>query len=184
MTLSHRRKKELTKLRRNAEQLWSNQQHVIDQASQLARDATRQASLLASEAKREASYLATGHIAPRMRGHYEQHVLPHATTAGRMARTASDMVGRVVAPAVGMAIGKAVAVADAARDSRALGRIKGGKMGRTAAHKGGAGKFVLIGLAVAVAAGLAYAAWQTFRIDDELWVSDDEEEDALDEPLE
>ena len=34
-------------------------------------------------------------------------------------------------------------------------------------------------IALVAAAGVGYAAWQTFRADDELWVSDDEADDPL-----
>ena len=37
----------------------------------------------------------------------------------------------------------------------------------------GAGGVVAIILGVAAAAGVLYAAWQTLRADDELWVADD-----------
>ncbi len=35
---------------------------------------------------------------------------------------------------------------------------------------------MLIVLGVLTLAGVAYAAWQTFRADDDLWVADDEPE--------
>ena len=37
----------------------------------------------------------------------------------------------------------------------------------------GAGGVIAILLGVAAAAGVLYAAWQTLRADDELWVADD-----------
>jgi hypothetical protein len=37
----------------------------------------------------------------------------------------------------------------------------------------GAGGVIAIILGVAAAAGVLYAAWQTLRADDELWVADD-----------
>jgi hypothetical protein len=36
------------------------------------------------------------------------------------------------------------------------------------------------GVGVVAAAGLAYAAWQTLRADDELWVSDEADDDETD----
>ena len=41
----------------------------------------------------------------------------------------------------------------------------------------GPGQFILIGLGVVAAAAIAYAAWQTFRPDDDLWVEDDLDDD-------
>ena len=36
----------------------------------------------------------------------------------------------------------------------------------------GPGRYILIGLGVVAVAGVAYAAWQTLRADDELWIED------------
>jgi hypothetical protein len=41
------------------------------------------------------------------------------------------------------------------------------------AAKAGAGKYIAIGLGVAVALGVGYVIFQTFRADDELWVEED-----------
>ena len=38
----------------------------------------------------------------------------------------------------------------------------------------GIGTYLAIGAGIIAAAGVAYAVWQTFRADDELWVADDE----------
>jgi hypothetical protein len=38
----------------------------------------------------------------------------------------------------------------------------------------GAGSYIAIGVGLAAALGVAYAVWQTFRADDELWVAEDE----------
>ena len=40
----------------------------------------------------------------------------------------------------------------------------------------GAGRYILIGIGVVAAAAVAYAAWQTLRADDDLWVEDEPEE--------
>jgi hypothetical protein len=41
----------------------------------------------------------------------------------------------------------------------------------------GPGKYILLGVAVVAVAGVAYAAWQTLRADDSLWVEDEPESD-------
>ena len=41
------------------------------------------------------------------------------------------------------------------------------------AKSGGPGKYILIAVCSVVVAVIAYAAWQTLRADDELWVADD-----------
>ena len=38
----------------------------------------------------------------------------------------------------------------------------------------GVGTYLAIGAGIIAAVGVAYAVWQTFRADDELWVADDE----------
>jgi hypothetical protein len=38
----------------------------------------------------------------------------------------------------------------------------------------GPGRYILIGVGVVAAAGIAYAAWQTLRADDDLWIDDEE----------
>jgi hypothetical protein len=44
----------------------------------------------------------------------------------------------------------------------------------------GPGRYILIGLGVVAAAGIAYAAWQTLRADDDLWIEDLDEIGAAD----
>ena len=41
----------------------------------------------------------------------------------------------------------------------------------------GPGKYILIGVAVVALAGVAYAAWQTLRADDDLWIDDESDGD-------
>ena len=48
------------------------------------------------------------------------------------------------------------------------------------AKKSGPGKYILIGLGVVAVAGIAYAAWQTLRVDEDLWVEDLSEVDPQD----
>ncbi|AAT88119.1 hypothetical protein Lxx00150 [Leifsonia xyli subsp. xyli str. CTCB07] len=89
-----------------------------------------------------------------------------------------------VIPAVGTAVGTALSVVDHARAARSAAftgdvRRAGRELTRRASvakqRSGpGAGGVIAIGLGVITAAGLLYAVWQTFRADDELWVSDEE----------
>ena len=44
----------------------------------------------------------------------------------------------------------------------------------------GPGRYILIGLGVVAVAGIAYAAWQTLRADDDLWIEDLDEIGAAD----
>jgi hypothetical protein len=100
-------------------------------------------------------------------------------------------------PAAGAVVGGAMSVWDAAGDTR--DRLAKGQGFELDAHKYakraekygkkasknlakklphqndgiGAGGVIAIILGVVAAAGVAYAAWQTLRADDELWVADD-----------
>ena len=56
------------------------------------------------------------------------------------------------------------------------GLAVGTKVGIKPAKSSGPGKYILIALGVVAVAGVAYAAWQTLRADDELWVSDDSDD--------
>lgn len=177
MSLTRKRKKELTRLRHGAEDLWTQQQEVLANANALA-----------AEARKQASYYTREEIAPRVRERYEQYVLPAAqtakSTAGHYADQARRRVVSDVIPAVGTAVGTALSVVDHARAARAAafaGDFK--KAGKELAKKPkvappksgpGAGGVIAIGLGVIAAVGLLYAVWQTFRADDELWVADEE----------
>ena len=82
------------------------------------------------------------------------------------------------------ALGSALAILDAARNPEvraALGRAS--KLGRSAVARTGIvkskpsygpGRYILIGVGVVALAGIAYAAWQTLRADDDLWIDDEE----------
>lgn len=160
MSLSRKRKKELKRLRSSAEELWGNQQVVLEHANHVAREASRQLGNLTRE-----------EVVPRVRDGYQQYVVPAARTAGRA-------VENTVVPAVGNALGAVLAIGDVAQDARvrrAVGRIAPKALPPEKKKSGlGIGGILAIGAGVVVAAGVAYAVWQTFRADDELWVADDE----------
>ncbi|QAY72604.1 hypothetical protein ET445_03840 [Agromyces protaetiae] len=163
MSLSRKRKKELNQLRKSAEDLWSNQQTVLAHANSVAQEASRQLGHLTRE-----------EVAPRVRTGYETYVRPSLDQAKGFARAAGDTAEKTL----GTALGSILAVGDLANDvrvQRAVARVSP----RTAAaiapeKKRGFGAYLAIGAGVLAAAGVAYAVWQTFRADDELWVADDE----------
>ncbi len=173
MSLTRKRKKELKRLRSNAEELWGQQQEVLANANALA-----------AEARKQAAYYTREEIAPRVREGYDSYVRPAAQTAGRAAGVARDRLVGDVIPAVGSAIGTAMSVVDHARAARAsafAGEVKKAgkdfsKKAKAATDKSGpgAGTVIAVGLGIIAAVGLAYAVWQTFRADDELWVADEE----------
>ncbi|WP_022881889.1 hypothetical protein [Gryllotalpicola ginsengisoli] len=160
LTLSKKRAKELSKLKAEAEALLAHQQDVLAHATSVGREAGRQAQHLTRE-----------ELVPRVRGGYESYVAPVASKAG-------DFVNHTVVPAVGTAIGTALSVADVANDARVKAAVKRlkqatGKVPAKKKKKSGFGTYIAIGVGVAALAGVAYAVWQTFRADDELWVSDE-----------
>jgi hypothetical protein len=177
VSLSRKRKKELHKLQKQANTLWESQQVLLGQAGEVAREAGRQL------------------------GHYNrEHVVPAVQVGySKGLNTSARVYNDKVVPAAGAVIGSALSVWDAASEKRerlATGRGLGpldvvtlqknaAKYGKEAAKKltlhapaapkkrMGAGGVLAIIFGVAAAAGVLYAAWQTLRADDELWVADD-----------
>ena len=175
MALSRKRRKELNRLKSQAEDLWEDQKELIDHASKVVRDARRQAAHFARE-----------EVAPRVRDTYEDRVRPAFESGVSSARSAARTAGRRfsddVLPAMSGALGTALAALEVAKNrevreafsraSRGANDI-GQKLGIVKAPKPGPGRYILIGIGVVAAIGVAYAAWQTLRADDELWVDDE-----------
>lgn len=185
MGLNRKRKKELRKLQSNAQRLWESQQVLLDEAGSVAREAGRQLSNYNRE-----------QVQPAIHDGYEKYAAPYVTKGLRASR---DFYNKGVVPAAGAVVGSALSVWDAASDTRrriAEGRglapvdlgdfaKRAEKYGSAAAKKlviveptpakkrMGAGGVIAIIFGVAAAAGVLYAAWQTLRADDELWVADD-----------
>ncbi len=181
MALSRKRQRELKKLKRSADELWEHQRDALDQAAYVLREATHQARALSRE-----------EVAPRVAGVYTDHVQPVVATGIAGAKSAGSAVReRVVGdvlPALSGAVGSAIAVIEAVRDPRVREVVRsatrtGGKVVSLAPapKKGpGPGTFILIGLGVVAVAGVAYAAWQTLRADENLWIEDLADVGAID----
>lgn len=187
MSLSSKRKKELRKLQSQANELWASQQILVGEAAGVAREASRQLGNFNRE-----------QVVPTVKDGYGRYAAPYVDKGVKLSKQV--LTDRIV-PAAGAVVGSALSVWDAANDTRA--RISSGngfslpdpsvyaksvdKYGKAAskkfaaalavtqpAKKGiGAGGIIAIILGVAAAVGVAYAAWQTLRADDELWVADD-----------
>lgn len=180
MGLSRKRQRELNRLKRQAEDLLHDQREVLEHASRVVRDATSQASNFARE-----------EVGPRVKDAYDDRVRPVLRSGASAARHGRERFVDDVVPALTSALGSALAVIEAAknpevRDTIArVGRsakeasIKAGqRVGVLDAPKSsGPGKYILIGVAVVAVAGVAYAAWQTLRADDSLWIEDEPEPD-------
>ena len=163
MSLSRKRRKELKRLRSSAEELWGNQQQVLEEANVVAREASRQLGHFTRE-----------EVVPRVRTGYHSYVRPSVEQAKSLARSAGDGAERTL----GNALGSVLAIGDIANDARvrrAVERVSPRSAAVVQEKKGaGFGTYLAIGLGIIAAAGVAYAVWQTFRADDELWVADDE----------
>ncbi|MBC7442396.1 MAG: hypothetical protein H7311_07725 [Ramlibacter sp.] len=166
MSLSRKRRKELTRLRKSADELWNNQQEVLERANALAREASRQAGILTRE-----------EVVPKVRESYESIVRPRVQATQELAEGVRHQVVDKVLPGIGTAVGTLMSVGDVARDARvraALDRVRFQKPIVVEKKGSGAGAYIALGIALAAAVGVAYAVWQTFRADDELWVAEDE----------
>lgn len=186
MSLSRKRKKELRKLQNHANKVWESQQVIVGEAASIAREAGRQLGHYNRE-----------HVVPAVQTGYERYAAPYVDRGVKLSK---HVLTDKVVPTAGAVVGGALSVWDAANDTR--GRIASGrgidldasvyqkkaaKYGKKATKKIsqklafaepqkkgiGAGGVIALILGVAAAAGVLYAAWQTLRADDELWVADD-----------
>ncbi|WP_345751699.1 DNA helicase [Microbacterium rhizophilus] len=163
MSLSKKRKKELRKLQESAAHLWEAQQVVLAGAGDVARQAGRQVGHLNRE-----------QIAPVIDRKYHEYlepvvdrVAPHVDSSRKASKAFID---KRVVPVVGGAVGKALSAWDVANETR----LKlSGHAPVVQPKKRSAGPIIALVLGIAAAAAVLYAAWQTLRADDELWVADD-----------
>lgn len=186
MSLSRKRKKELRKLQDQASKLWESQQVLVGQSAHVAQEAGRQLGHFGRE-----------QVVPAVQTSYDKYAAPYVD---RSVNYSKHVLSDKVVPAAGAVVGSALSVWDAAGDTRsrlAHGRglqlpdakkyaKRADKYGKKATRQLakkfdvspkndgiGAGGVIAIILGVAAAVGVAYAAWQTLRADDELWVADD-----------
>lgn len=187
MSLSRKRKKELRKLQSQAGNLWESQQVLLGEAASVAREAGRQLGNYRRE-----------QFVPQAKATYDRYAAPYVD---RGVSVTKDVLEHKVVPTAGAVVGQALSAWDAANETRArlaAGRgfqapdprtysKKADKYAKDASRylsarlatvgpqkKGiGAGGVIAIVLGVAAALGVLYAAWQTLRADDELWVADD-----------
>lgn len=174
MGLSRKRQRELNRLKRQAEDLLHDQREVLEHASRVVRSATHQAGSFANE-----------EIRPRVKDAYEDRVRPALRSGASVARNGRDRFVDDVLPSVTSALGSALAVIEAAKNKDVRETLA--KVGRSAKQAGvkasvleapkssGPAKYILLGVAVVAVAGVAYAAWQTLRADDSLWIEDEPE---------
>jgi hypothetical protein len=172
MALTRKRQRELNRLKGHADDLWDDQKEVLERANRVIRAASRH---------------ARDEVSSRGRDVYDSRVRP--TVASGFAAGRERLVDDVF-PVVSSALGSALAILEAARNPdvrAALGRAT--SAGRSVAARAGVvrskptpgpARYILIGVGVVAAAGIAYAAWQTLRADDDLWIDDEESTEAGD----
>ena len=179
--LSRKRQRELKRLKGSTSELWNEQKEVLDRATHVVREASRQLANLGRE-----------EVAPRVRDAVDNHVRPSVASGIAATRSAAGSTREKfvedVLPAVTSALSSALAVIEASKNPQvreALSRVgkAGAKVGSkvvpVASKSSGPGRYILIGVGLVAAAGLAYAAWQTLRADDELWVSDEPDDESV-----
>lgn len=179
MGLSRKSRRNLKKLRGEAGHLLSEQREVLDHAAAVLREASRQTSDIA---KRD--------VAPVVKKTYEKRVQPGVNAGVGAVRSAADHTrstwNNAVVPAVTGAIGATLAVIDVARDNSRAALHEASRTGRELTTRAGQrlgvievkptpgpGRYIAVALGVVAVAAVAYAAYQTLRADDDLWVEDE-----------
>ncbi|GAA2176465.1 hypothetical protein GCM10009846_30400 [Agrococcus versicolor] len=169
LTLTRKREKEIKKLRKQAEKLWSVQRDVGERASLLATQAADQAKAYGNET-----------LVPEARRVAQRGVSKGRDAVSGVTHGWNDKV----LPSVATGLGSFAAYAQIAKDQRVKDAIANVQRLRLPevkpAKKSGpsALQWVLIGVGTVAVAGAAYAAWQTLRADDDLWIPDSDESDS------
>lgn len=167
MSLSRKRKKELKRLKSEANELWHAQQDILDHANHVAREASRQLGAYGRE-----------QVVPTVVNTYEHRVQPvvdRGYAASRdFAEGAKRGLDKTVLPVLGGVVGSVLSIGDIAKDHRVRAALERFQPAKPAPKKSNVGGIIAVGVGVLAAAGVAYAVWQTFRADDELWVADEE----------
>ncbi|TDN44338.1 hypothetical protein EDF64_105171 [Curtobacterium flaccumfaciens] len=178
--LPRKRRKQIKKLKGKTASLLGEQRKVLEHANEIL-----------AEARAHAADAARKDIAPRVQNAIDNGIRPavatgvHAATSA--AQTASHRFQTEVIPGLVSTAGSVLSVGDLAKDPRVKKLVKNAqkksKKARKAAAKYvpaaqqkkglGFGGVALIVVGVVAVAGAAYAAYQTLRADDDLWVADD-----------
>ncbi|WP_433952918.1 hypothetical protein [Curtobacterium flaccumfaciens] len=177
--IPRKRRKQIKKLKGQTASLLGEQRKVLEHANAIL-----------AEARSNAADAARKDIAPRVQNAIDNGIRPafatgvHAATSA--AQSASHKFQSEVVPGLVSTAGSVLSVTDLAKDPRVKKIVKNaqkkGKKAKKAAakyvpsqqEKGlGFGGVALIIVGVVAVAGAAYAAYQTLRADDDLWVADD-----------
>lgn len=150
MGLSRKRRRELRRLRGDAQDLLGEQRIVLGHAGDVLQQAGRQAKQLNTE-----------HLAPRV------------GRAVDRARPTVDRVCNATTPLVAGALAGTIRSLDRLENAEAARQLRrfGENRGLIEKKKRKTGGIIALGLGVAAAAAVGYTLWQAFRTDDELWVA-------------
>ena len=175
LELTRKRAKQIKKLRKKADELMAEQRVVSHHAAELAREAREQARAYGNESLRPAA----------------ERVVGLGRDAGRDTLSkATRGWNRSVVPAIAGGLGSFAAMAQIAKDDRVQDAIEHVRRYATVPEvapvhpvKSGpnAWQWILIGIGSVAVVSAAYAAWQTLRADDDLWIPD-AEDTAVDAP--
>lgn len=156
--MARKKMTEAEALKAHAEELLHEQQRVLAHAGSVVREASRELGRVTSE-----------------------EVFPRVMKGSRAAaQSTRDKLVEDVLPTVASVIGSTLSVIDAARDKRVkevtkqVAKLAASKKVVAPAATASAGKYFAAGIGIAALLGIGYVVWQTFRADDELWVSEDE----------
>jgi len=195
MALSKKRRREINKLKDQASDLWDDQKDVLDRANRIVREASRHAGHYTRE---ELAPRARDTFDSRVR----PAVASGLSSASSAASHTKERFVDDVIPAVSSAVGSALALLEVTKDpqfrdalkrvssagasvsdraskvygsaGKAVNKATGKKVVPVPKQSSGVGRYILLGVGIAAAIGVAYAAWQTLRADDDLWIDDEE----------
>jgi hypothetical protein len=176
--LPRKRRKQIKKIKGQTASLLGEQRKVLAHANAIL-----------AEARSNAADAARKDVAPRVQSAIDNGIRPAVAQGVHAAQSAAKTTGKrwndEVVPGLISTAGSVLSVVDLAKDPRVQKIVKdaskkGKKAKKVAAKyvpqqkKGiGFGGVALIVVGVVAVAGAAYAAYQTLRADDDLWVADD-----------
>lgn len=163
MSLSRKRRRELKKLRSQAESLLEEQREILGHVGSLAQEAGRQAKHLGDE-----------YVVPRANAAIEG-MRPTIERGVGAVRRAGDQARLFAAPILASALASTVRGLERMENRDAAMQVQkfGVQQGllKPAKKKCKLGRILAIGAGVAAASAVGYTLWQAFRSDDELWVA-------------
>lgn len=205
MAFSRKRERELKRLKKSAAGLWEDQRDVLDHANKVVREVGRQVGHVGREEIAPRVHKTfDDRVMPVVNSGVKATRAAADRTRYKIGTEVFPSVASAVASALAVIeVAKDTRVKDAVREVKRGGKnaghmlefsgkkvdkakkkyIKaaekfGKKSGIIPAKSGsGVGRFIAMGVVAVALAGIGYAVWQTLRADDELWISDEPEDD-------